>query len=108
MILVTATPVLLVFPDDKVTIKARAAVICPLRNSARLALFSTLFQCCEHFVVLIIAVFHASEMEMGTSMNVTFISYCQNAKQSKEDRVGLHSSFVISCRCNLSHTNTSL
>ena len=77
MILVTATPVLLVFPDDKVT-KARAAVI----NSARLALFSTLFQCCEHFV-------RASEMEMGTSM-ITFISYCQNAEQSKENRVGVH------------------
>lgn len=90
MILVTATPVLLVFPDDKVTIKTWAAIVYPLRNSARLALFSTLFQCCEHFVVLII--FRASEMEMGTSMNITFISYCQNAEQSKENRVGLHSS----------------
>ena len=98
MILVTATPVLLVFPYE-VTIKTRAAVFNPLRNSARLALFSTLFQCCEHFVVLII--FRASEMEMGTSMNVTFISYCQNAEQSKENRVGLHSSFVISCRCKV-------
>jgi len=98
MILVTVTPVLLVFPDDKVTIKARTAVINPLGNSARLALFSTLFQCCEYFVVLVIAVFRASEM-VGTSMNVTFIGYCQNAEQSKENRVGLHALSVIRCRC---------
>ena len=90
MILVTATPVLLVFPDNKITIKTRATIINPLRNSARLAFFSALFQCCEYFVVLIIAVFRAPKMEVRTSMNITFISYYQNAEQSKENRVGVH------------------
>ena len=39
---------------------------------------------------------------MGTSMHITFISYCQNAEQSKENRVGLHaSSYVVVMRMEL-------